>query len=602
MSVVSSASCAVSIQQSIQPTSRTTSASLCSTPNAPGSSSARLPTRHTMGTRRGGVTTRHSMAYIQPTPDEPQKTRAPTVEACFTISNWLCSPSATMYSATSWPPEIFLAIACMTVSYGLIGYAVTTSRSASVRASATASLPEIRSSLSSSLLAARGAGVTTAMSLSLRRSFYSLASDGGAQPRDALRLTLPLDRLVRRVLAVDARRDLHAAVLVALLELLLVLAAEAEPVRADGRLLVADLLGHPGLVLLLVLAPHLPLARVVLEHRLVDHRDALLDRANRLADAAAAARLHVGVVGAVGHDIEAGIGALDPAEGALHARVEVDDGAHRPRRELLEVWVALRDVPLARFLGLAHRDRRDRDALAHLPPLGHLERVRNLGVALGQLDLARLQALVGLLRRADLQVRSPLDLADRGAHAVERQERRGDLGERAEDPRFGMVLLVDPESGERGLGADERQLVGCVLLVDVFQEAVVALQRGHQDRAVGYRELVDRLQSVPRPRLDALGERVVHDHGDVDVLGLVTRHVLLELFLGVGDDGEVLRRDSVALRAVAVATERDAQPARLARRQNDAARDARREVFLEDATVDDLTDQGSHSLLLKSTV
>jgi hypothetical protein len=121
ISVVSSASCEVSIQQSSQPRSRTTSASLCSTPKAPGSSRARLPTRATIGTRSGGVTTRHSIAYIQPTPDEPQNTRAPTVEACFTISNWLCSPSATMYSATSWPPEIFLAMAWMTVSYGRIG-------------------------------------------------------------------------------------------------------------------------------------------------------------------------------------------------------------------------------------------------------------------------------------------------------------------------------------------------------------------------------------------------------------------------------------------------------------------------------------------------
>src|SRR5213083_539060 len=161
MSVVSSASCDVSIQQRSQPTSRTTSASLCSTPTAPGSSSARLPTRATMGTRHGGVTTTHYIAYIQPTPDEPQKTRAPTVDACLTISNWLCSPSATMYSATSWPPEIFLAIACMTVSYGRIGYAVTTSRSASVSASATASLPEIRSSLSSA--AAAAFSVTTAI-------------------------------------------------------------------------------------------------------------------------------------------------------------------------------------------------------------------------------------------------------------------------------------------------------------------------------------------------------------------------------------------------------------------------------------------------------
>src|SRR5262247_3288605 len=601
MSVVSSASCAVSIQQSIQPTSRTTSASLCSTPNAPGSSSARLPTRHTMGTRSGGVTTRHSMAYIQPTPDEPQKTRAPTVEACLTISNWLCSPSATMYSATSWPPEIFLAIACMTVSYGRIGYAVTTSRSASVRASATASLPEIRSSLSSSLLAARGAGVTTAMSLSLRRSFYSLASDGGAQPRDALRLTLPLDRLVRRVLAGDARRDLHAAVLVALLELLLVLAAEAEPVRADGRLLVADLLGHPGLVLLLVLAPHLPLARVVLEHRLVDHRDAVLDRADRLADTAAAARLHIGVVRAVGHHVEARVGALDPAERALHARVEVDDRAHRAGRVLLEVRVALGHVALAGFLGLADGDRRNRHALAHLPPLGHLERVRDLGVAFGQLDVAALQTLVCLLRRIDLQVGSPLDLADGGTHALERQERRRDLGERTEDPGLGMVFLVDPEPRERGLGADEGELVGRVLLVDVLQQALIALQRGHQDGAVGHGEPVDRLKPVPRPRLHALRERVVDDHRDVDVLWLVARHVLLELFLGVGDDREVLRGDAVALRAVAVAAERDTPPARLAGGQHDAARDARGEVLLEDAAIDDFTDQGCHSFLLELT-
>ena len=70
----------------------------------------------TMGTRRGGVTVRHSMAYIQPTPEDPQNTRAPTVEACLTISNWLCSPSATMYSATSLPLAIFLAMACITVS------------------------------------------------------------------------------------------------------------------------------------------------------------------------------------------------------------------------------------------------------------------------------------------------------------------------------------------------------------------------------------------------------------------------------------------------------------------------------------------------------
>src|SRR6267142_1305800 len=125
-----------------------------------------------------------------------------------------------------------------------------------------------------------------------------------------------------------------------------------------------------------------------------------------------------------------------------------------------------------------------------------------------------------------------------------------------------MVLAGDPESRERSLGAEERQLVPC-------------------------------------PRLDALRQGVVHDDRDVDVLGLVTRHVLLELLIGVGDDREVLRGNAVTLGAVSVPAERDAPPARLARREHDPARDTRGEVLLEDAAIDDLTDQGSHSLLLK---
>jgi hypothetical protein len=52
------------------------------------------------------------------------------------------------------------------------------------------------------------------------------------------------------------------------------------------------------------------------------------------------------------------------------------------------------------------------------------------------------------------------------------------------------------------------------------------------------------------PRLDALRQGVVHDDRDVDVLGLVTRHVLLELLIGVGDDREVLRGNAVTLGAV----------------------------------------------------
>ena len=116
MSAVSSASWALSTQTSCQPKSRTASASLCSTPKAPGSSRARFPTMATMGMRSAGVTVSASMAYIQPTPLEPQKTRAPTAEACLTISNCECSPSATMYSQSISPFETSLATYCITVS------------------------------------------------------------------------------------------------------------------------------------------------------------------------------------------------------------------------------------------------------------------------------------------------------------------------------------------------------------------------------------------------------------------------------------------------------------------------------------------------------
>ncbi len=71
--------------------------------------------------RSAGVTVSASMAYIQPTPEEPQNTRAPHALACLTISNCECSPSATMYSQSNSPLEIILATYCITVSYGRMG-------------------------------------------------------------------------------------------------------------------------------------------------------------------------------------------------------------------------------------------------------------------------------------------------------------------------------------------------------------------------------------------------------------------------------------------------------------------------------------------------
>src|SRR5215470_14974980 len=165
MSAVSSASWALSTQTSCQPRSRTASASLCSTPNAPGSSSARLPTIATIGMRSAGVTVRHSNAYIQPTPLDPVKTRAPTADACFTTSNCECSPSATMYSQSNWPSATSFAMYCITVSYGRIGYPVITSTSASWHATAMASLPVISAVVSVPLISTAACAMTPSSSL-----------------------------------------------------------------------------------------------------------------------------------------------------------------------------------------------------------------------------------------------------------------------------------------------------------------------------------------------------------------------------------------------------------------------------------------------------
>src|SRR6185369_16895596 len=105
--------------------------------------------------------------------------------------------------------------------------------------------------------------------------------------------------------------------------------------------------------------------------------------------------------------------------------------------------------------------------------------------------------------------------------------------------------------------------------------------------------------AVPRPRLHPLGQGVVEHHRHVGVLGLVAGHVLLELFLRVGHDREVLGRDAVALRAVAVPPEGDAPAAGFPSRQDDAARDTSGEVFLEDTAVYDLADQRCHTGLLR---
>src|SRR5712664_4135997 len=178
-------------------------------------------------------------------------------------------------------------------------------------------------------------------------------------------------------------------------DLLLVLAAEAEAVGPLGP--IGDLLLHPLLVPVVVLPPGVPLSGVVRERRLVHHGDALGLGADGLAYAAAAAGLHVRVVEALGRHVEDGVRTRQPAERALDALVEVHHRPHGARRPLLERRVALGTVaallPGDRVGHLvAHRDAGDGDAFPHLGPLGHRELVRLLRIALRRLHRVRLQA------------------------------------------------------------------------------------------------------------------------------------------------------------------------------------------------------------------
>src|SRR5579863_10562608 len=107
--------------------------------------------------------------------------------------------------------------------------------------------------------------------------------------------------------------------------LFLVLTAITETMRAfldgfgflDGRL-------QPFQVAFLVLPVGLPLAVLVIEFGFVDHRNAVVDRANLLAHTAATAGLQIDVVGPLGGDVERSVGTIQPAQGALRAGLEVN--------------------------------------------------------------------------------------------------------------------------------------------------------------------------------------------------------------------------------------------------------------------------------------
>src|SRR4029453_10485007 len=238
--------------------------------------------------------------------------------------------------------------------------------SARVRPSATASLPEMSISVSSWTAAPPAGLVATAMDILLvcwRPPASGARRFGYARHdrRGVVHVAPGLHALLLRVLTGDPfghRSPTHLEGTLG--ELFLVLAAVTEAVGAHGGDLVLDLLARPDAVRVLVLAPHVPLALVVVERGLVHPRVAVLPPTDRLAHPAPAARVHVGVVEAVRRHVEDAVRALDPAERALHAGIEVDDRPHRAGRELLEVRVPLRPVTLPALHGLADGDRGDR--------------------------------------------------------------------------------------------------------------------------------------------------------------------------------------------------------------------------------------------------
>src|SRR5262245_12631424 len=119
---------------------------------------------------------------------------------------------------------------------------------------------------------------------------------------------------------------------------------EAMPTMFD-RFGCSNLLLQPPLVCRCVLFPHLILTAVVGKGGFGDHGDTIGHRAHGLAHATAAAGLHVGIIQMFRRDIEAGVRALQPAQGTLHTLVEIDDWPHRPRRVLLKERIALWLIP-----------------------------------------------------------------------------------------------------------------------------------------------------------------------------------------------------------------------------------------------------------------
>src|SRR6266566_4584622 len=238
-----------------------------------------------------------------------------------------------MYSTSILPFAMSFAAACMTPSYGRIGYAAMTSTSARRIASAIASQPLMSCSVS-----------TSWCSRSL--TWTAIRPPPRARPSASPRAPLPADSLLaakpfvaRSFVTSGGRCRVRGWVRVSRAYL---------PRRRSPHFRVG---GDPALVLeplvvpVVVLLPELPLVHVVLELELVDHHDAVLHRADLRADPAADARLVTDLVMPLGRDLEALVRTIEPAHRALDARVEVHDRPQRAGAVFLVVRVALARLP-----------------------------------------------------------------------------------------------------------------------------------------------------------------------------------------------------------------------------------------------------------------
>ena len=116
------------------------------------------------------------------------------------------------------------------------------------------------------------------------------------------------------------------------------------------------------------------------------------------------------------------------------------------------------------------------------------------------------------------------------------------------------------------------------------------LSRGHQERSTFLNLFVDWTKSVPTPWFDAFGHRVIENDGyvgQIDIqLGAAFR---LQLLFGqiVGNEREILARDTIALRRIAITPIREADPSHPAGNDDDITADFLTEILLKNSAIVD---------------